>query len=202
MKALGAIVITAIAGLGIGASVVLQRSAAPGIQAAREEARNLEWSSVLPAGSYDNQPLKHPLTLPISAETSSVLTAFLATRQGQPCAVIFHSRGQGYAGPVELLVGISTEGRLLGTKVLEHHETPGIGGRIVTQPQWLNGFSGKSLDEPGETRWAVKTDNGAFDQIAGATITSRAVVGIIHETLRYFDDHRAQLLPSVKGVRP
>ncbi|GFM79755.1 electron transport complex subunit G [Pseudomonas cichorii] len=182
MKPLGVIVMIAIAGLGTGISMSVQHSAAPRIQAAREEARNQEWSSVLPDGTYDNQPLRHPLPLPVSH--SSVLGAFLATREGQPHAVIFHSHGQGYAGPVELLVGVSIEGRLLGIKVLEQHETPGMGARIVSEPQWLKGFSGKKLND------------GAFDQIAGATITSRAVVGAIQDTLRYFDDHKVRLLST------
>ncbi|MFJ4144257.1 RnfABCDGE type electron transport complex subunit G [Pseudomonas sp. NPDC089734] len=202
MKAPGVIVIIAIAGLGIGLSMLLQHSAAPAIQAAREEVRHQEWTSVLPTGSYDNQPLKHPLTLPSTPDETPVLGAFLATRQGQPCAVIFHSRSQGYAGAIDLLIGLSTEGRLMGIKVLEQHETPDIGGRLVTRPQWLNGFSGKSLDDPEDSRWAVKTDNGTFDQIAGATITSRATVKALHETLRYFDTHKVQLLAADKGAHP
>ncbi|RMQ47027.1 hypothetical protein ALQ04_00003 [Pseudomonas cichorii] len=197
MKASGLLTLLVIAGLGIGITVALQHAASPRIQAAQEQARDQEWSSVLPRASYDNQPLRQPLTLPVS--DSSVLSAYLATRAGRPCAVIFHSRGQGYAGPVELLVGVSAEGRLLGIKLLEQHETPGIGARIASEPQWLNGFSGKSLDGPGEANWAVKTDNGAFDQIAGATITSRAVVDTLRDTLRYFDNHQAQLLPQVGG---
>ncbi|MBX8475880.1 RnfABCDGE type electron transport complex subunit G [Pseudomonas capsici] len=182
MKPLGLVVILAIAGVGLGLGMALQQAAKPRIQALQEEARAQEWSSVLAIGSYDNQPLRHPLRLPVN--DTSVHAAFLASREGKPCAVIFHTQGQGYAGPVELLIGVSIEGRLLGIKVLEQHETPGMGARIVTEPQWLKGFSGKSLND------------GAFDQIAGATITSRAVVGAIHNTLRYFDEHKALLVGS------
>ncbi|MBX8514289.1 RnfABCDGE type electron transport complex subunit G [Pseudomonas cichorii] len=184
MKPIGVVVIVAIAGLGLGVSITLQQAAAPRVQAAMEEARDREWSSVLPVGSYDNQPLRHPLQLPTG--DSFIRAAFLASREGKPCAVIFHSQGQGYAGPVELLVGVSIEGRLLGAKVLEQHETPGMGTRIVTEPQWLQGLSEKSLND------------GTFDQITGATITSRAVVAAIQNTLRYFDGHKAVLV----GTQP
>lgn len=40
----------------------------------------------------------------------------------------------------------------------------------------------------------MKKDGGQFDQMAGATITSRAAVDAIHDALRYFDEHREQLL--------
>jgi electron transport complex protein RnfG len=33
-----------------------------------------------------------------------------------------------------------------------------------------------------------------FDQIAGATLTSRAVISAVHDALRYFDEHRSSLL--------
>ncbi|MCV4281190.1 RnfABCDGE type electron transport complex subunit G [Pseudomonas capsici] len=179
MKSIGVLVVLAIAGLGLGVSMVLQQTAEPRIRAQLEQAREQEWSSVLPSGSYDNHPLRHPLQLPM--KDSPVRAAFLASHGGKPCAVIFHSQGQGYAGPVELLIGVSIEGRLLGIKVLEQHETPGMGARIVSEPQWLKRFSGKSLND------------GAFEQIAGATITSRAAIETIQNTLRYFDEHKALL---------
>jgi electron transport complex protein RnfG len=42
----------------------------------------------------------------------------------------------------------------------------------------------------------LKKDQGQFDQIAGATITSRAVINASHDALRYFDEHRQALLGS------
>jgi electron transport complex protein RnfG len=42
----------------------------------------------------------------------------------------------------------------------------------------------------------LKKDQGQFDQIAGATITSRAVISAIHEALRYVDEHAQQLMGS------
>jgi electron transport complex protein RnfG len=55
-------------------------------------------------------------------------------------------------------------------------------------------FSGKSRTDPGDNGWALKKDQGQFDQIAGATITSRAVINATHDALRYFDEHRQALL--------
>ncbi|MDO8696593.1 MAG: FMN-binding protein, partial [Pseudomonas sp.] len=48
--------------------------------------------------------------------------------------------------------------------------------------------------DPAESGWAVKKDQGQFDQFAGATITPRAVVKAVHQALRYFDAHQRELL--------
>jgi electron transport complex protein RnfG len=37
-------------------------------------------------------------------------------------------------------------------------------------------------------RWQVKKDGGAFDQFTGATITPRAVVNAVRETLKIAGD--------------
>ena len=52
------------------------------------------------------------------------------------------------------------------------------------------GFNGKSLDQPAAKQWAVKKDGGVFDQFTGATITPRAVVGAVYNTLKYFSENR------------
>jgi len=109
--------------------------------------------------------------------------------------VLLRSRSEGYAGTLELLIAIDANGRVLGVKTLEQRETPGLGGDIGEWPNsWLQAFIGKSRTEPTDAGWALKKDQGQFDQIAGATITSRAAVNAIHDALRYFDEHRALLL--------
>ena len=41
-------------------------------------------------------------------------------------------------------------------------------------------------DNPGASGWQVKRDGGEFDQFTGATITPRAVVRAVHNTLLYY----------------
>ena len=188
--------------LGIGLTIVLEKTSAPAIQASRDALRNQVLVGVVPSQKYDNQPLQNPLELPGRTPDSAVLEGFLVTLEGQPVAIIFHSRGQGYAGPIELLIGISVDGRLNGIKLLSHAETAGLGERIVSEPQWLNGFLGKSLTDPDDAGWRLKQDGGTFDQIAGATMTSRGAIEAIRETLRYFDAEKTRLLPNLTGERP
>lgn len=184
--------------VGIGLSYYVQYSSAPRIAAEQRliDSRNL--LDLLPPDSYDNQPLEQPLTLENTELTNSTLiTGYRATKASQPCAVLLRSQTLGYAGTIDLLIAIDVNGRLVGVKTLKQSETPGLGARIADWPNaWLQVFSGKSRSEPGDSGWALRKDQGQFDQIAGATITSRAVINALHDALRYFDEHRQQLLGS------
>ena len=97
----------------------------------------------------------------------------------------------GYSGPIRLLVGIDADGRITRARVLEHRETPGMGDMIESsKSDWIEQFSRTSLAAPAEDRWLVARDGGDFDQLTGATITSRSVVKALKETLAYFTTHR------------
>lgn len=166
-------------------------TAAPIVEAERQWQRQ-QWLAVLPRDSYDNDPLQSPLPVTGTRLThSQVLSAYRATLAGKPVAVLLRSQVQGYAGPIQLAIAIDGSGRLVGTGVLEQHETPGLGGQLADpQRTWLVQFTQRDLD----ARWALKRDQGDFDQLAGATVTSRAVIDAVQDALRYFDTHRHVLL--------
>ncbi|WP_323150947.1 RnfABCDGE type electron transport complex subunit G [Pseudomonas glycinae] len=187
-----------ISALGIGVTWLAQRSNAPQIAAEQRLRESRKLLDVLPVDAYDNQPLQQPLTLTdINLSHSQLLGGYRASKNGQPVAVLLRSQTQGYAGNIELLIAIDAKGRLLGVKTLEQNETPSLGGHIGDWPHgWLQAFSGKSLSQPPDAGWALKKDQGQFDQIAGATITSRAAINAIHDALRYFDEHRTALIGS------
>ena len=54
-------------------------------------------------------------------------------------------------------------------------------------------FKDKSLTNPDKKGWAVKRDGGEFDQFTGATITPRAIVKAVYNTLRYYQEHQDTL---------
>lgn len=197
-RASSLITLALLAALGIGLTWIAQHSSAPRVAAEQRliDSRNL--LDLLPPDSYDNQPLEQPLTLDnTTLGNSTLLAGYRATKTGQACAVLLRSQTLGYAGTIELLIAIDLNGRLIGVKTLKQSETPGLGARIAEWPNaWLQLFSGKSRTDPEDKGWALKKDQGQFDQIAGATITSRAVINATHDALRYFDEHRQQLLGS------
>ncbi|WP_166358742.1 RnfABCDGE type electron transport complex subunit G [Pseudomonas akapageensis] len=187
----GAIVLALLACATLGATLVWQQYCQQRIIAAEQTLKARALLTVLPADSYDNQPLEAVLQLKEPAlATSTLVTGYLATLGGKPHAVVLQSRTQGYDGPLDLLIGIDSNGRLLGVKVLQHNETPGLGARIAEPSNPLmQGFTGLGRTTTPDAAWALRKDQGQFDQIAGATVTSRAVVNAVHEALRYFDEH-------------
>jgi electron transport complex protein RnfG len=112
-------------------------------------------------------------------------------------AIIETNAPDGYNGNIRMLVGIRVDGSLLGVRVTEHQETPGLGDAIDTRKSnWILQFNNLSLSNPAPSNWKVKRDGGAIDQITSATISSRAVTKAVYNTLRYYSEHRDQLFAS------
>lgn len=123
------------------------------------------------------------------------VTIYRARKDNKPIAVIINSIApDGYNGNIELLVAIQNDGTLAGVRVTHHKETPGLGDAIEdNRSDWIKTFAQKSLVNPETKGWAVKRDGGEFDQFTGATITPRAIVKAVYNTLRYYKEHRDTL---------
>ena len=185
----------------VGLVAITQQGTAQRIAAAEREAKNRALGELLPVGSYDNhlqdsmRLIEDPLLGNRNASPS-----YIASLDGKSVAVILQATApDGYSGSIELLVGIQADGSLAGVRVIRHKETPGLGDKIeLIKSNWVQGFTGKSLNNPDAAGWAVKKHSGQLDQSAGATITPRAVVKAVHNALRYFDAHQAELLMPVE----
>lgn len=106
----------------------------------------------------------------------------------------------GYSGNILLLVGILANGQVSAVRVLTHKETPGLGDKIdFTISDWILGFDGKSLVNPPQSRWKVIKEGGEFDQLVGATITTRAVLNAVERALTFFQLNQDQLANSITG---
>jgi Na+-translocating ferredoxin:NAD+ oxidoreductase subunit G len=101
--------------------------------------------------------------------------------------LVEHTYPNGYNGNIRLLTGINVDGSLLGVRVVNHKETPGLGDKIETRKSnWIKSFTGLSLKNTERSKWKVKRDSGIFDQFTGATITPRAIVSAAYQILDYF----------------
>ena len=139
---------------------------------------------VLPRSAYDNQPLEQKYQEEIDGST---FVFYRARLQNNVSAIILFTGTSGYSGNIDMLVAIKSNGELSGVRVLSHTETPGLGDKIEeAKSSWILGFTGLSLSNPDDTGWAVKKDGGQFDAFTGATITPRAVVKGVHQTLQLF----------------
>lgn len=153
--------------------------------------------TLIPADQLDNDIAQDSKELEASpllgTETKSL--AYRARLQGQPVAVVFNTVApDGYSGAINLLIGINQNGQLAGVRVVKHNETPGLGDGIETRKSdWILAFDEKSLEDPPPEQWKVKRDGGDFDQMTGATITPRAIVKAVKNSLVYFNQNRETL---------
>lgn len=159
-------------------------------------ARLAALNELVPATAYDNNLFTDTVTLtaPDALGIAEPVTVYRAYRQGEPVAALFTIVApDGYSGSIKMLLGVWADGRVAGVRVLAHKETPGLGDKIeLARSNWILSFNGKSIGQPPLEAWAVKADDGVFDQFTGATITPRAVVNAVKRTLLYFDQHRDQ----------
>ncbi len=157
-------------------------------------------SQVLPDKVHDNDLLSDVITLPPKQAGSKAVIVYRAHLQEQISAVAYEVSSNGYSGPITCIMGIASNGEILGVRVLAHTETPGLGDKIeITRNDWITSFNGRSLANTGSQQWHVKKDGGDFDQFTGATITPRAVVKAVHEGLALFDANRTTLLEITKA---
>ena len=191
------LILAAAALLGTTLLSLAQWHSEPYINANRQQALLDSLQVLMPAGSFDNDILNDVTLLedPDLLGQAEPTLVYRARWQGEPRAVAFRVVApDGYAGDIELLMGVRADGVVSGVRVISHRETPGLGDGIeARRSDWIRGFEGRSLGQPGEAGWRVKRDGGIFDQFSGATITPRAVVGAVHRGLRFFDRYRARI---------
>jgi electron transport complex protein RnfG len=127
--------------------------------------------------------------------SATPIDVFVISDQGQPVATVIASVApHGYNAPIDLLVGVSADSTITGVRAVRYRETPRLGDMIDrAKSDWIEQFRGKSLLTPPREKWLVKQDEGQFDSITGATVTSRAVVAAVKNALLYFEQHRDEI---------
>lgn len=127
--------------------------------------------------------------------------AYIATYNDSPVAMaITATAPDGYNGNIDIIVGIKTSGVVSGVRVLNHNETPGLGDKIeLKRNSWITTFTDKKINGNPDPRWKVAKDGGMFDQFTGATITPRAVVKAVHNTVAYFNENKETLFAQPRN---
>lgn len=159
-------------------------------------------TQLLPEDRFDNNLISDRFEAWIAGLESPSLI-HRARQDGEPVALLADvTTRQGYSGPIRLLVAVDTRGSVLGVRILEHRETPGLGDRIEHErSDWIEQFDGRSLGNPPADQWRPDQRGGAFDTLSSATITSGAVTEAVRRVLAWYDDNRDRAfeIPSVAG---
>ena len=83
----------------------------------------------------------------------------------------------GFDNTITMMVGVDTEGKVLGISIISHTETAGLGAVAAAGTPAGEAFRGEFVGASGSV--SVTKDGGDVEAITGATITSRAVcVGV------------------------
>lgn len=91
----------------------------------------------------------------------------------------------GYQGSIKILVSVTPDfSKIMTFRVLEHSETPGLGGNIVNN-DFIAQYEGLSCDKEIKViKGPSSKENNEISAISGATISSRAVTKALNETFQ------------------
>lgn len=127
-------------------------------------------------GDKDFKPLDEGKSNEIIAANSAIVEIFEVHDGGSLTgyAIKTVSRGFGDTDMV-IMTGFSTEGKVVGMRVLEHSETPGL-GENAEKPEFTSRFEG--LDANTDIK---------VDKLSGATVTTNGVLSGVNAAREAFD---------------
>ena len=140
--------------------------------------------------NYFNNSLLESVETPEQDKLKGIQKVYFAIKDHVPTAYAYETTApDGYSGNI----------RLLGVRVIEHHETPGLGDKIELRiSDWILSFTNQVIVPESLKDWAVKKDGGKFDQFSGATITPRAIVNQVKRSALVMLENEALLNEMAK----
>ena len=150
-------------------------------------------AEVLPAARSTVEVTRDADGTLVAATKPANLPVFLGYgEQGELAGAVITAEGMGYADNVRVLYAYSFERQaIVGLKVLESKETPGLGDKVEIEPHFLANFEALDarLNENGTAlanaivtvKQGQKTEPWQVDGITGATITSDAIGAILNQ---------------------
>ncbi|MDO4987723.1 MAG: RnfABCDGE type electron transport complex subunit G [Synergistes sp.] len=168
------LLITAVTGLILG--FVYTKTLEP-IKAAKEQEKNEAFTATLPGAETFGQ-------IKLKGDSGIITEIYEGKSGGNVVGYNFTVTPKGYGGILQMIVGISNEGKVKNIKILSHSETPGLGAKAADEA-----FSGQYKDKPADALSVTKTPPTAdteIQAISGATITSTAVTNGVNEAVAYW----------------
>jgi electron transport complex protein RnfG len=174
---LGLILFTVTAITGVILGIVYEITLIP-IQQTQERLKNEALASALPEAKSFSIVEMAPDSDPVIKEVQK------AEQEGVHVGHCVTVTPRGYGGPVEIVVGITKEGKLRAISILNQSETPGLGAKAPS-PAFSGQYENKEVETLSVVR-AAPSSPGQIQAISGATITSNAVTSGVNAALLYW----------------
>lgn len=119
-------------------------------------------------------------------ENDEIKKLCIAKKGDETVGYVLRMEPNGYGGPIKMLIGMDTEGKVKGISILEHSETPGFGANAEK-----DSFKSQFINR--QTPLAVSKSTPKEDEvqaITGATITSTAITSAVNTASEYVMAHQ------------
>lgn len=138
--------------------------------------------SVFP--NLENDPIAERKVFSVDGKD---ITVFPVLKDGKLIAVGVEAYGNGYGGPLGVMVGIDLkENKLVGIGMTTMSETPGLGTQI-TESRFVGQFVGHALSV------ALKSQGGDIDGIAGASYSSLGAAEGVQNAVKLYEALKEQI---------
>lgn len=116
-----------------------------------------------------------------------VVEVYEGLKGGDVIGYTIKTSPKGYGGAVEVMVGISTDGKITGVDIGNHSETPGLGSK-ASDPAFKDQYLDKDVaNSLLVVKGSVNNDN-EISAISGATITSNGVTSGVNAAMKIYNE--------------
>lgn len=174
------LLITLIAGAILGGIYQMTKQPIADVEA---DATAQAYAAVYPNGELqqDNTDLLKALENFIPDDSDASIDDVYAVNNGE--GFVFTCSAKGYGGTVSLALGVKTDGTITGMNVISAaNETPGLGAKCK-ETAFTDQFT--NLATSGQI--AINED---YDQISGATITSKTIMRAVNAALKFMSENQ------------
>jgi Na+-translocating ferredoxin:NAD+ oxidoreductase subunit G len=121
---------------------------------------------------------------PAGTDPGELPKAYVGKDQfGKRIGMAVVGEGPGFQEIMQLMIGFDpATGALIGIKVVDQKETPGLGDKIENDPSFLGQFASRIAPVIG-VKDRAGTPPSQVQTITGATISSRAVIKVVNTTV-------------------
>ena len=116
-----------------------------------------------------------------------VLEVYEGIKDGQVIGYTIKTSSKGYGGAIELMVGISKDGKITGVEIGNHSETPGLGSK-ATEPMFKNQYVDKDVSNSLLVVKGSTNNDNEISAISGATITSNGVTNGVNAAMKIYNE--------------